>query len=55
MSMGFDFNMIAPLLLSHCGVSVFGCRAFFSGRFQLFFFVTAASAVSCDFGVFLRR
>ena len=28
---------------------------FFSGRFQPFFLVTGSSAVSCEFGVFLRR
>ena len=28
--MGFDFIVIVPLLLSHCGSSfVFGCRVFF--------------------------
>ena len=33
--MGFDFSMITPLLLSHCGFSfVFRCGVSFFGGFQ---------------------
>ena len=53
-SMGFEFIMIAPLLPSRCGfLFVFGCRVSFFGRFQCFF-VNGCSAVTCDFGVFIR-
>ena len=53
--MGFDFIALAPLLLSRCGLFfVFGCRVSFFGRFQ-HFFVGGCSAVSCDFGVSIRR
>ena len=52
--MGFVFIMIAPLLRSHCGFFfVFQCRISFFGRFQ-HFLVNGCSAVSCDFGVFIK-
>ena len=48
--MGFDFSMITPLLLSHCGFSfVFGCGVSFFGGFQRPP-VGDHSTTSCDFG-----
>ena len=53
--MEFDFIAIAPLLLSCCGFFVFfGCKVSFLVGFSNFF-VDGFSAVSCDFGVFVRR
>ena len=35
--MGFDFIVIVPLLLSHCGFSfVFGCGVYFLVSFSVF-------------------
>ena len=49
-SMGFDFSMITPLLLSHCGFSfVFGCGLSFFGGFQ-HPPVDDHSTTSCDLG-----
>ena len=56
-SMEFDL-MIAPFLPSHCGFFlIFGCRLFFlfaDDGFQCFS-ANGCSAVSYDFGVYLRR
>ena len=50
-SMRFDFNVIAPLLPSHCGFSiVLECGVFFLGGFQ-HPAVDGHSAASFDFGV----
>ena len=52
--MGFDFIVIAPLLPSHCGFFfLFGCRVSFLVGSSVFL-VDGCSAVSCDFGVFVR-
>ena len=52
--MGFDFIAIVPLVPSPCGFFfVFGCRVSFHS-FQSVF-VDGCSAVSCDFGVYVRR
>lgn len=49
--MGFDFNVTAPLLLSHCHLSfVLGHGESFFGRFQ-HPPVNGCSAASCNFGV----
>ena len=52
MGMGFNYILKAPLLLSHCGFFIFGCRLSFLVGLSLF--VDGYSAVSCDFGVFMR-
>ena len=47
--MGFDFSMITPLLLSHCGFSfVFRCGVSFFGGFQ-HLPVDGGSTASCNF------
>ena len=51
----FDFPSIAPLLPSHYGSIVFGCRASFLVGSSIFFFVNGCSAVSCNFAVSIRR
>ena len=49
--MGFDFNIIAPLLSTHCGFSfVLGYVESFFGGFQ-HPPVEGCSVASCDFGV----
>ena len=54
MGSGFGFLMKAPLLPSHYGfVFVFGCRISFLVGSSLFLLMVC-SAVSCDFGVFVR-
>ena len=53
--MGLDFIADAPLLLSHCGfvfVSLCLCNLFLVG--SRVFFVSGCSAVSCDFGIFVK-
>ena len=51
--MGFDYITNVPLLLSCCGFFlVFGCRI--SCLVGSSLFVDGCSAVSCDFGVFVR-
>ena len=52
--MGFDFIAVVPLLPSPGGLFVFGCKVSFFGQFKLFF-CNGFSAVSCDFGVSVRR
>ena len=48
------FYCCCTLPTSHCSfVFVFGCRVIFLGRFQ-HYFVNGCSAISCDFGVFIR-
>ena len=50
--MGFDFTVIVPLLLSHCGFSfVFGCGV----SFLVSSSVDDCSAVSCDSGALTRE
>ena len=52
--MRFDFIVISPLLLSHCGFSfVFGCGVSFFGEFQ-WLPVDDCSAVNCDCGALAR-
>ena len=52
--MGFDYIVIAPLLLSCCGFSfVFGCGVSFFGEFQCLP-VNDCSAVICDSGALTR-
>ena len=56
--MGFVFIAIMPLLPSHCGFFfVFGCRVSFLVGPVLFVVVVVdgCSAVSCDFGISVRR
>ena len=44
--MGFDFTLIAPLLLSHCGFSfVFGCGVSFLVRSSVFLSMTVQQLV----------
>ena len=52
--MGFEFITVVPLLPSRCGFFIFGYRVSCFGRFQ-HFIVNGCSAVSCAFGVFIRR
>ena len=50
-SMGFDFDMIVPLLLSHCDFSlVLGCGVSYFGGFQPP--INGCSVTSCILGVF---
>ena len=52
---GICFYYDWALLPSCCSCFfVFGCRVYFFGKFQ-HFFVGCLSAVSCDFGVSIRR
>ena len=52
--MEFDYIMTSPLLPSHCGVFFMSLDVEYLGTvFSLF--IDGCSAVSCDFGVLVRR
>ena len=55
MGNGFDFIVISPCLLSHCGLFfAFGCGVSFFGGFQ-HSPVNGCSAANCDFGALAGR
>ena len=54
--MGFDVTAVVPLLQFCCGFFIFGYRvSFLIGSSLLFLLFNGCSAVSCYFGVSLRR
>lgn len=57
MGVGFDIIVSASLLPYYCGFFVFGCRVSLLVGSSVLFVVVVDDclAVSCDFGVLLRR